>query len=88
MELSSATIGTCWRWRSLQANTPAKALDAQEVSEDLQSSKRRNVTDVTDLGINRADVELVLGRNGSRTTPGMIRQGEARGGSPRTSKAA
>jgi hypothetical protein len=78
----------CWRWRSLQANTPARALDAQKVSQDLQRSKRQSVTGVTDLGIDRADVELVLGRNGSRTTLERIRPEEARGGSPRTSKAA
>jgi hypothetical protein len=68
------------------ANTPARALDAQEVSQDLKHSKRRSVTGVTDLEIDRAHVELVLGRNGSRTAPRRIRQGEARGGSPRTSK--
>jgi hypothetical protein len=77
----------CWHWRSLQPNTPARALDAQEVSQDLQRSKRRSITGVTDLVIDRADVELVLGQNGSRTTPGRIHRGEARGGSPRTSKA-
>jgi hypothetical protein len=78
----------CWRWRLLQANTPARALDTQEVSQDLQRSKRWSVTDLTDLEIDRADVELVLGRNGSRTTPGRIRRGETHGGSPRTIKAA
>jgi hypothetical protein len=49
-------------------------LDAQEVSQDLQRSKRRSVTGLTDLEIDRADVELVLGRNGSRTTPERIRR--------------
>jgi hypothetical protein len=46
------------------------------------------VTSLIDLEINRTDVELVLGRNSSRTTPGRIRRGEARGGSPKTSKGA
>jgi hypothetical protein len=32
-------------------------LDAQEVSQDLQCSKRRSVTGLTDLEIDRADVE-------------------------------
>jgi hypothetical protein len=64
----------------------SEGLDAQEVSQDQQHNKRRSVTDLTNLEINRANVELVLGRNGSQTTPGRIQWGETRGGSPRTSK--
>jgi hypothetical protein len=50
-------------------------LDAQEVSQDLQRSKRRSVTGVTDLGIDRANVELVLGRNDPEPLPeGSVRE--------------
>jgi hypothetical protein len=64
----------------------SEGLDAQEVSQDLQCSKRRSVTGLTDLEIDRADVEIVFGQNGFRTTPGRIHRGETRGGSFRTSK--
>ena len=44
--------------------------------------------DETDLENGYADVEPVVGLIDSRTSPGKTRRGGARGGSPRTSKAA
>jgi hypothetical protein len=79
-------MGNCWRWRSLQANTPARALDAQKGCTQPVMQQECSVIGWTDLETDRADVELDLGWKGSRTTPERIRQGGACGGSLRPAR--
>jgi hypothetical protein len=49
----------CWRWSLLQANTPARALDAQRGRKQPTTQQEHSVIGQTDLETDRADVELV-----------------------------
>ena len=64
----------------------SRALDAQRGCTQPATQQEHGVIDQTNLKIDETDVELVLGRKSSRTSPGKTRQGGARGGSPRPAR--